>query len=255
MKAILTSVLIFISVLAFTQIAWINEFHYANEGFDVNEFVEVVVRDAGEYDLSYYQVDFYNGVTGRVYKTATLDEFTLGDVVADCRFYCLDMAPDTFLNGNGGIALSYDSILIGGRATYSQFISYGGVIYAIEGPAKGLISYDVGLIESIRTNFEYSIQLTGEHFIWYGYEWTAGLASKGTVNLNQVINEAPGKFFDGLAKLEGADGICLIEGHIYTGNYNYNLDSTIRIYICMRCAEDTLVNVPDTIPMNPIFKK
>ncbi len=51
-------ILPFMTTLA--QNAWINEFHYDNTGTDVNEFVEIVIENAGTYTLSDFRVDLYN---------------------------------------------------------------------------------------------------------------------------------------------------------------------------------------------------
>lgn len=193
MKTTLLILLALLSNSMFGQIAWINEFHYANAWVNVNECIEVVVRDVGEYDLALFNIDLYDGRTGKTYLSRSLSEFTEGDTVADCIIYSLSFEGDTIRNGNGGIALSYDSLVVDGMAAYSQFISYGGIILAIDGPAKGLISSDVYTVENTTTSAETSIQLSGQHFIWYGFTWSVGPLSKGTENVNQVIEEAPMK--------------------------------------------------------------
>ena len=40
--------------------AWINEFHYDNNGADQDEFIEIVVENAGGFTLSDFVVDLYN---------------------------------------------------------------------------------------------------------------------------------------------------------------------------------------------------
>jgi len=78
-----TSFILF-TLLSFTgmsQNAWINEIHYDNASTDVNEFIEVVIQDAGSYSLADFSVVLYNGNGGASYDTKTLDLFTAGSTV------------------------------------------------------------------------------------------------------------------------------------------------------------------------------
>lgn len=182
---------VFFSLNVSGQFAWINELHYDNEWKNVNDMVEVVVRNTGEYELENFRVELIDGATGRVYKSIPLDMFTPGDTVADCLIYYYNFMGDSLVNGIGGIALSYDSTVIDGYSVYSQFISYGGIIMPVDGTAKGKISHNIGLIENTTTPHSTSIQLSGEHWIWWGFTWEHGVVSMGSENINQTINQAP----------------------------------------------------------------
>jgi len=190
MKALITVLFILITSTIFSQIAWINELHYANSWTDVNEFVEIVVRNTGEWEEERYLVEFYDGY-GRIYLSKNLTEFIKGDTVEDCLIYYYPFTGDSIQNGHGGMALSYDSLIINGRTALSQFISYGGIILGIYGAAKDMVSYDVELIENTTSSPYKSIQLSGEHFIWWGYQWISDTMSPGSVNRQQIIRAAP----------------------------------------------------------------
>ena len=111
--------------------AWINEFHYDNNGADQDEFIEIVVENAGVLTLSDFAVDLYNGNGGVSYKTVTMDNFTAGNTVGDFTVYSFVFS--TIQNGSpDGISLTYQNTLISG-----QFLSYEGSITATDGPANG----------------------------------------------------------------------------------------------------------------------
>jgi len=44
--------------------AWINEIHYDNAGTDVDEAVEIVIENPGNYAFSDFQLNLYNGNGG-----------------------------------------------------------------------------------------------------------------------------------------------------------------------------------------------
>ncbi len=143
--------------------AWINEIHYDDNSKDTDEGVEVVVKDAGDYDLHSFTVSLYNGNNGKKYNDQALDMFTAGDTVENCHFFhhyfssLQNGAPD-------GIALDYLGKLI-------SFISYEGSFVATDGPAEGVTSTDIMVSETSSTPEGTSIQYAGvgdneSHFFW-----------------------------------------------------------------------------------------
>jgi hypothetical protein len=118
--------------------AWINEVHYDNAGADVGEFVEVAGKPGT--DLTGWTVVGYNGIGGANYQTVQLTPLVfqqanggLGVVVVD--FLGLQNgAPDALalVNADGQVI---------------DFVSYEGVITATAGPAIGLTSIDIGVVE------------------------------------------------------------------------------------------------------------
>lgn len=59
-----------ISSSAFATSVFINEFHYDNDGGDIDEFIEIVAPEGT--DLTNYSVVLYNGNNGESYLTESL---------------------------------------------------------------------------------------------------------------------------------------------------------------------------------------
>ena len=163
--------------------AWINELHYDNAGTDVDEFVEVVLKNAGDYTLADFQVDLYNGYNGASYSTKTLDLYTLGNTTDGFTFYYFDYTSVGIQNGApDGLALSYQGTLISG-----QFLSYEGSFAATDGPANGVTSTDIGVSEPGSPIGE-SLQLGGYGNLYSQFYWQSPLAeTPGAINNNQTI--------------------------------------------------------------------
>lgn len=162
--------------------AWINEFHYDNNGTDVNEFVEVVVENAGDFELSDLAVVLYNGGNGQSYNTDLLSTFTPGAVVGNFSIFTFTYPVDGLQNGApDGLALTYQGILIPG-----QFLSYEGSFTATNGPANGVTSINIGVSESSSTPVGYSLQLGGVGTEYADFVWQAEATNTlGLVNNNQ----------------------------------------------------------------------
>lgn len=149
--------------------AWINEIHYDNDGTDANEFIEVVVENAGNYTLGNFKVELYNFTGGAVYDTKDLSLFTVGNTEGNFTFYTYNYTANTLSIQNGpqdGMALSYGNVVIPG-----QFLSYEGTLIATDGYANGLTSTDIGVSETTSTTGDQSLQLAGvgtqySAFIW-----------------------------------------------------------------------------------------
>ena len=126
--------------------AWINEFHYDNDGADAGEFVEVVIQDIATNPASDFDITFYNGSNGTVYDTENVGNCTEGETLGDYVFYSCAVAG--IENGApDGIALSVLNAtpLSGGPVLIpGQFLSYEGSFLAVGGPADGVTSTDKG---------------------------------------------------------------------------------------------------------------
>lgn len=106
--AILLLAAMFLSMFSFAQTnAWINEFHYDNDGTDMNEGIEVVIENPGT--LSAYTITLYNGNGGGTYNSAiTLDQFTVGNTHGNFTIYSFMFPTNGLQNGApDGFALSY----------------------------------------------------------------------------------------------------------------------------------------------------
>ena len=171
---------LFISSFCYAQNAWINEFHYDNDGGDVSEFVEIAIEDAYFYDLSQFTVNFYNGNGGASYDSEQLSEFTEGDTYNDITLYYLVVG--SIQNGSpDGISLDFNGTLI-------QFLSYEGTFAATDGPAIGVTSTDIGVSEPGTTPIGYSLQLVGAGTQYIDFTWSEAMAATmGHPNTNQAL--------------------------------------------------------------------
>ncbi len=163
--------------------AWINEFHYDNDGGDVNEFVEIIVNE-GFSDLANFTVTFYNGNGGAEYDSETLDNFSQGSTQDGFTIYSKLISG--IQNGSpDGLAIDYSGTLIAG-----QFLSYEGTFTAVGGPADGLMSTDIGVVQNNTTTpLGSSIGLTGTGTQYSDFTWTNfdGSATIGTTNGSQTL--------------------------------------------------------------------
>lgn len=164
-----------------TDDAWINEFHYDNDGADVNEFVEIVIKDVSSYDLSLFNLVLYNGTNGEAYEMylGNDPDVTIGETLGNYSFVQI---PTTGMQNGApdGIALSYNGVLI-------QFLSYEGSFTAIGGPADGITSVDVGVSESSAAISE-SLQLSGSGYSYSDFTWSGPISdSPGQINTGQYL--------------------------------------------------------------------
>ncbi|MEW6332347.1 MAG: hypothetical protein AB1560_12900, partial [Pseudomonadota bacterium] len=119
---------------------FINELHYDNSGADADEGVEIA-GPAGT-DLAGWSLALYDGASGALY-----DSLALGGFIPDQQ------------NGYGTLFFAHAGIQNGGTATpdglalvnttgVMQFLSYEGVFAAVDGPAAGMTSVDIGVAET-----------------------------------------------------------------------------------------------------------
>ncbi|WP_108868012.1 DUF5689 domain-containing protein [Aquimarina aquimarini] len=207
----------------FAQSVFINEIHYDNSSTDVEEAIEIA-GTAGT-DLTGWSLVLYNGSNNSVYNT-----ISISGVITDQQNGFGTMVKIFPTNGlqNG----SPDGIaLVDATNTVVQFLSYEGVITAIDGPALGLTSTDIGVSESSNTAVGSSLQLSGTGTSAAAFVWETTTAnSYGTVNTNQtfeaslamlVINEID-------ADTQGSDTLEFVE--LYDGGVgNTPLDSYVLV--------------------------
>ncbi len=162
--------------------AWINEFHYDNESTDENEFVEVVVDDRYIDEVNYLSLYFYNGNNGLQYKTTPSDEWIPGFYDPEGFQYFTAMVKGIQNGAADGIALTYRNRLI-------QFISYEGVMTAVDGPAAGMTSTDTGVMEETDSPLNSSLQLmgTGGNYSDFTWHYSPGVNTMNMPNLDQVL--------------------------------------------------------------------
>jgi hypothetical protein len=161
---------------------WVNEFHYDNQGGDVDEFIEVVVPVSFT-DLSNVTLTLYNGSSGGTYGVShTLDTFTEGSTSFGFKIY--SKLINNIQNGSpDGFSLDYSGTVI-------QFLSYEGSFTATAGPASGETSVDIGVSESGSTPVGSSLQLVGSGTQYSDFTWSADPAphTRGQPN-NDGVND------------------------------------------------------------------
>jgi len=157
---------------------FINEFHYDNTGTDEGEFIEVAAR-AGT-DLTGWSIVLYNGSGGATYGAVALDGVA-SDAAAGFGFFVIDFPSNGIQNGSpDGIALVDDN------GAVVQFLSYEGSFSAVDGPAAGLTSDDIGVSQSSDTPVGASLQLAGTGEFPTDFSWSAfDSATAGSVNTGQ----------------------------------------------------------------------
>jgi len=134
---------------------YISEFHYDNASTDTGEFIEVT-GTAGM-DLSGWSLVLYNGNGGAMYDTIALsgtiddENGTMGAVAFD--------TPGLQNGSPDGIAL------VDPLGAVVEFLSYEGVFDAVDGPAAGLTSADVGVSEPSNSPIGESLQLLDDTWI------------------------------------------------------------------------------------------
>ena len=171
-----------ISTITFAQPnAWINEFHYDNVGTpDVGEFVEVAIENYTDFDLSVIRISFYTASGDRTGSYHTLDGFTIGATENNITlFYKLISG---IQNGpNDGIALAYEKEAF-------QFISYEGVVTALDGDAENTTSENISVSQNNSTPVGGSLGLEGSGTNYSDFNWQIfATATPGQPNSTQVL--------------------------------------------------------------------
>ncbi|MDT0644557.1 lamin tail domain-containing protein, partial [Zunongwangia sp. F363] len=161
---------------AAAQSVFINEIHYDNDGGDTGEAVEVA-GPAGT-DLTGWSIVLYNGSDSETYG-----EIALGGTIPDLQggYGTLEFSDGSIQNGSpDGLAL------VDNDGNVIQFLSYEGTITALDGPASGLESEDIGVQENSSTQVGFSLQLGGEGQEYTAFTWQEALENTfGAINANQ----------------------------------------------------------------------
>lgn len=166
---------------------WINELHYDNVGTDVNEGVELA-GTAGA-DLSGYSLVFYNGAPAqrRVYKSVSIDSGTLPNQAGG--FGTRWFAVAGIQNGGSDTAGEPDGVaLVNSRGEVVQFLSYEGAFTPTNGPAAGMASMNIGVLQSTNSPLGQSLSLVGSGKDYAAFTWQSGVAaSPGQPNPGQTF--------------------------------------------------------------------
>jgi predicted extracellular nuclease len=189
MVAVLVSLVTKGAPLRAQTAVFINEIHYDNAGTDEGEAIEIA-GPAGT-DLTGWSLVLYNGSGGVVYNTTPLN----GTI------------PDQ-QNGYGTIFVSYPTngiqngapdgvALVDADNNVVQFLSYEGSFMAVDGPAGGLTSTDIGVAEESSSPVGYSLQLVGSGTMYEDFTWDAAQPSTfGAVNTGQSFGSGTPPLLD-----------------------------------------------------------
>lgn len=166
---------------------FVNELHYDNDGADIGEFIEVA-GPAGT-DLTGWSIALYNGSNGAVYDTLALSG-VLGDIGAGFGFSVVELPANGLQNGApDGLALVDDA------GAVTEFLSYEGPIIAVDGPANGMTSSDIGVAESGDEPAGLSLQRVGTGSQAADFTFAAPIAeTPGAANTDQVFAAPAGGF-------------------------------------------------------------
>ncbi|WP_188443396.1 proprotein convertase P-domain-containing protein, partial [Planktosalinus lacus] len=187
---------------AFGLDVFINEIHYDNAGADADEAVEIAGPEGT--DLTGWSIVLYNGNNGSVYDTENLTG-TFAD--QNNGFGTLNFPISGIQNGSpDGIALVDDSNSV------IQFLSYEGAFAAVDGPAVGMMSEDIGVSEASSTPIGESLQLSGTGTFYGDFTWNSPATSTpGAINNGQTFVAAPSSpsfqlvLVEGTATMQAAD--------------------------------------------------
>jgi hypothetical protein len=168
------------------SVIWINEIHYDNTGTDTNEGVEIA-GSAG-LDLTQYQLVLYNGDPASLAPYSTLSLTGMIDNEGGSGFGAVNFPVSPIQNGApDGLAL------VKLPNTLIQFLSYEGSFTANSGPAAGVTSTDIGVLESGTNAVGTSLQLTGSGQTAAAFNWVGPIAaSSGSLNTGQVVQPQQG---------------------------------------------------------------
>ncbi|WP_111669837.1 T9SS type A sorting domain-containing protein [Algoriphagus litoralis] len=184
LRFLLFALLAFWGYSSQAQQVFINEIHYDNTGTDAGEAIEIA-GPAGT-DLTGWSIVLYNGNGGAVYNTRTLSG-TIPDSGNGFGFVNETYPSNGIQNGApDGIAL------VDNLGTVVQFLSYEGTFTAVDGPAIGLLSTDIGVAELGSDPLGLSLQLSGTGTVYTDFSWQAPVSNTfGVINTGQTFTAEP----------------------------------------------------------------
>ena len=140
------------------------EIHYDNSGDDTNEALEI--EGPAGVNVSGWSIALYNGSAssstgapaGSLYGTTALN----GVFTSSCngRGVLVVNYPKDGLQNAGGISgpASDGFALVNAQGAVVEFLSYEGVVTAVDGPAAGMTSQDIGVEEASSASAAQSLQ-------------------------------------------------------------------------------------------------
>lgn len=202
------------------DIVFINEIHYDNDGVDTGEALELAGTEG--IDLAGWELVLYNGSNGSVYNTVSLSGVFTNE---SGGYGFISFAIAGIQNGSpDGIAL------VNPLDTVVQFISYEGTLVAVDGPAAGLESSDIGIAETSSTLVGNSLQLTGTGYYFEDFIWVESANTFDALNVDQVIgNPSDTTGNDGDTTIVTPDLVDLWVNEIHYDNASTDVNEGIEV--------------------------
>jgi len=150
----------------------INELHYDNAGADTGEFVEIIAPNGTS--LAGYELVLYNGSNGLEYASYDMGTITGVDGGDGNDYYVVNHAG--IQNG------APDGLALVGPGGVCEFLSYEGTFTAMDGPANGAMSTDIGVSETGSTPAGDSLGVDPATGNWVVFDNSNGNATPGAVN-------------------------------------------------------------------------
>jgi endonuclease I/chitodextrinase/exonuclease III len=162
------------------SVVFMNEIHYDNASTDIGEGVEIA-GTAGT-DLTGWSIIPYNGNGGASYVPTG----SLSGIIPNQSngFGTVFVAINGLQNGApDGLAL------VNNLGTVVQFLSYEGSFVATNGPANGMTSTDIGVLENGTEAVGLSLQLIGSGLQYSDFTWQTSVANTyGKINNGQSFS-------------------------------------------------------------------
>ncbi len=202
-----------------------NRSNIGGNSIEADPFMEISLHESVS-DLENYLVSIYDGVTGLLHKTISLDLFTPGSNSNGYIFYYYNFGANDLPPGHHGIALSYSGSII-----EYQFVSYGGNFTALDGDATQMTSFDLGEIESGQ-----AFALSGFSTAYSGFYWiNTTNTSAGDVNEGQTYTTELPDIPQLMEPVNGATDLPL--DIVFSWN-----ESQLANYYTLEIASDNLFN-------------
>lgn len=151
------------------------------------QFVEVIVGPSTS--AARLELVLYNGANGKMYRSLPLVDNRIFHVTDGGFGFLIYTAALPIQNGPGdGIALVSGSD--GDCIQVVQFISYEGLVKAIDGPAMGAESTDIGLQETQSSSETDSLGLTGRQAGEFKWRKFINRQSPGKLNMGQILSSS-----------------------------------------------------------------
>jgi hypothetical protein len=164
---------------AVSQTVFINEIHYDNTGADAGEAVEIA-GPAGT-SLAGWTIVPYNGTGGVTYTPVGTLSGTIPDL---CGGYGVVSVAITGLQNGAPDGLA----LVNASSIAVQFLSYEGTFTATNGPANGMTSTSIGVLEDGTGAVGLSLQLSGAGTVYTDFTWQPDATNTfGACNTGQTF--------------------------------------------------------------------